>query len=449
MKYFIKILKNINLEDLNKKLLVFAIISLLFRKGSFAIYHVPKPFELIISLIILLTFIDLILNRKFKEFYLSISRNIRILLISLFTSILLGWVVSLIKDIPTTFNMVLEFGSFVIAIIVFLLVIFYTRNDQVYLKRYFYALCVPVIYALCVIFPPTVNYFNLTNGVNFLGFTNNENIISKMLIIPTIFFIVATLFENKKTWLKLIYILVSSLLISLFFWVASRAALISLFAGAMFIWLIFSFYKFQWIKLFKNGLIVLFIILLGFLFSPNLVKKVAMGRILNFDKTQSYEYSNLKNVTLHEIIDESYLVTKIEGNKKIDNQIDDGKSLETRFEFWPVYIKYILNNPLGIGPNTHITLDYIYRGERIHLGPHNTYLQVWLWGGFVGLFCFLNLLILIFRKLKDQLNLNFNIINLTLLGVVFTIAFVINANDSLQLFLLWIILALSINYRAG
>lgn len=445
MKNIINKIKNLTLEQVNKNLIFIAILSLLFRIGSFTANYNLKPFEIIFMIIVILTTIDLIKNKKIKEFFFSIPKNIRIALSILLFSVLLGWFVAVfIKNIPTSFNMILEFGNFVIAIGIFLLIIFYTRNDKAYIKKYLYALLISTIYIICLIFPIVANYFNLisgVSGVNFVGFTTNENIISKILLIPSIFFICISLFKNKYIWLQIFYILISSGLVALLFWVSSRAALISLIIGCIFVWLVFSFNKFKFNKLFNSGIIIFIIILMGFTISPHSSKQIFLNRILNLDGSQ-LAYGDLKEKSLLNIIRESFFIKKIKTEVII--LPEDKEISESRFQFWPIYLKQILKNPLGFGPNPHIEIDYYYKGGKLNLGPHNTYIEVLLWGGALGFFGFAYVIFSAFKNLKNQLKSNFNIIIFSLISILFTTSIVIIANDSISLISFWIVLSLSL-----
>ena len=75
MKPTIEIMKSLTFEQVNKNLLLLALLLLLFRIGNFYNTFIPKPFEAILVLIILFTFADLIINKKFKEFFSSISKQ--------------------------------------------------------------------------------------------------------------------------------------------------------------------------------------------------------------------------------------------------------------------------------------------------------------------------------------------------------------------------------------
>lgn len=441
MKNLIDKIKNLTLEQINKNLIFVALFFLLFRIGSFTLKSTSNPFELILILISLLFLIDIIKNNKIKEFFFSINKNVRIALIFFVSSILCGWTISLLKGIPTTLNMFLEFGNLIFSIDIFLLIIFYTRNDKKYIKWYLYSLLIPLIYIICIVFPSIANYFSLTNGLNFLGFTTNENIISKILIIPSLFFISNSLIETKNIWLKIFYIIISSSLFSLLLWVSSRAAIASLLLGCIFIYILILLNNLSWKVFFSNGLLIILIIFIGFFITPYGIKKLFINRILNFDGVQP-NYILIKDKPIGTIIKDSFFVKKIKS--KNDVIFKNDKPLESRFIFWPIYIKNIVLNPFGFGPNTHIEFDYSYRGGKLSLGPHNTYIEAWLWGGVLCLISFIYLIYLAFSNLRIRLKNNFDLYNLSLIGILFTFAILIVANDSLPLTFVWVILSLSL-----
>ena len=106
----------LSLEKINKTILLMALIYLIYRFGNFCNTLLPKPFEAVLIIVLILTTIDLIKNKKIKEFWLSIPRKIWIALLCLFFSVLSGWaMVILFKKIPFSMNAILEFGTFSIS----------------------------------------------------------------------------------------------------------------------------------------------------------------------------------------------------------------------------------------------------------------------------------------------------------------------------------------------
>lgn len=435
--------ENLSLELINKSLLFLALGSLFYRVGNFYNTFIPKPFEMIFTLIFLLTIFYLLKNNKIKEFFISIPKDILIAAFLLVFSILFGWVVAFFfKDISPNFNMVLEFGTFSMGLSVFLLILFYTKNDQIYAKRYLYALIFPVVYIFFVLFPWTADRFLISDG-NFLGFTTNQNIISKTLLIPALFFIASSLFEIKNKWLRVGCILISSLSVALLFWISSRGALVSLALGSIFIWLIFSLNNFQWKKIFYSGIIILTIMSLGFAMTPNERKKVALNRTLNLDSNQIL-LTALKDKSVHDVARESIYNNS---NQKVfanNSSINQSSLPDTRLQIWSFYLRYVLKNSLGVGPDTHMK-SYIVgsQGEYVSSGPHNTYIQIWLWGGIVGLLSFIFILSRAFKNIMTRLKSNFNPSTIALAGILFALSVAIMFDDSLSFYWFWAILALS------
>jgi len=306
--------------------------------------------------------------------------------------------------------MLLEFGTFAISIGTFLLVLFYTRNNKTYIKKYFYTLLIPVIYVFFIIFPSIAIHSKLVAD-HFLGFTGNPNIISKILIIPTIFFITKTLFESKNKLYKIVYFLLSFLLVSLLLWTNSRGAILSLILGTILLLIIFSFNNFNWKKLVYSGVIIFLIFSMGFIFTPNKGRQLFLNRIIN--------------------------------SSKIIN-INNKQQGESRFKIWSFYFKKVSVNPLGFGPDTHMP-SYILlsNGQYDNTGPHNTYIQIWLWGGLLGLLSFIYLLITAFKNLKIKLKANFNYIIVALISILFALSVSIVFDDSLSFYWFWIVLAFS------
>ena len=435
-------IKNLTFEQINKNLVLFALITLIYRKGNFYNTFIPKPFEIILVFIILLTFFDLLNNNKLKDFFLSINKKIWLALSCLVLSVFIGWGVAIfVKQIPVNLNVVLEFGNFVISLVIFVLVLFYTKNDEMNAKRYLYALLLPVIYIVFLVFPEWAYYFHMGNNGTFLGFTMSPNIISKILLIPVLFFITYSLFEFKNKWLKVGSIIVSCALIALLFWVSSRGGLVALVVALIFLWLIFSFHRFNWEKLFFSGIIILMIFLVGFFITPETGKQRVILRILYPSGSDRSGYVDVQDKSARNVISKFI-------SEKSGSPIFVYSERETRFQIWPFYFKQVLTNPLGMGPNTHFSFDLIdYTGEYINSGPHNTFLQIWLWGGLLGIMSFLFIFISAVKNLVIRLKSDFNPFALALLSSLFAVSVSIMFDDSLSFFWFFIILALALRYE--
>jgi len=435
--------QNLTLGQINKNLVLIALVALIYRIGNFYSTFIPKPFEIVIVLIILLTFLDLIINKRFQKFFLSIDRNIWIALFCLISSVFIGWFVAVfVKNIPVNLNVILEFGTFIISLAIFILILFYTKNDKVYAKAYLYTLLLPVAYIIFVLFPAGAHYFNLDSFGTFLGLTMNPNIISKILLIPALFFITHSLFEFRNKWTKLGYIVVSSALVALLFWVASRGGLVSLALASIFIWLVFSLHDFNWKKLFYSGGLIFLIFIIGFIITPQSGQQRVFLRALYPSGSDHSSYLTVQDRSIND------LITKF-SNDKSSNRIFIYPKRETRFQIWPFYLRYVLENPLGIGPDTHFSFGLKDNNEEyINSGPHNTFLQIWLWGGILGIISFLYIFINAFKNLKIKLKSDFNPTALALLGVLFALSIAIMFDDSLSFFWFFIILALALRYES-
>ena len=275
---------NLSLEKINKFLLYIALIALIYRKGNFYNSFIPKPFEILFVLLALTTGIYLIKERKLKDFFYFIPKNIRIALLCLGGSIIAGWgIAAFFKGIPTNLNTLLEFGTFAIGITTFLLVLFYTKNDAGYHKKYFYALLFPAVYVLFFLLPEMKSSVYFDAAGRFMGLTINPNIISKTLLIPSLFFISYALFELKNKWFKIGFISMAAGIVGLLFWISSRGALLSLLVGSVVILVVFLQHEFTWKKLCYSGLILLLIFSIGFTITPYDRKQVTLNRVLNSD----------------------------------------------------------------------------------------------------------------------------------------------------------------------
>ncbi len=480
----------LSLATINKGLLCVALAALLFRRGSFSSSFIPNPFEMIFALVLLLAFIDIVKNKKIKEFWRAAPKNIWIALGCLVFSIVSGWIIAMLfKGIPTSFNMIMEFGVFAISLGLFLLILFYTKNDHSRAEKYLFMLVLPAVYIPLVLFHGTADSLHLTQsqGGNFLGLTTNPNVISKILLIPAMFFIAKSLFEAKTKWLPAAYILISSSIVALVLWTASRGALLSLVLGALFVGLVFSLHDFNWKKLFSSGIIVFMIFLLGFGMTPYARKQIVLNRILHKD-TDQIKVSELKNKSLSTIIQESLHIsfnvvqeptpaTTINVQQPVISTTTNVQQLtpptpvsiqqptppavanvqqstpsttneplpDTRITIWKFYLKQVLINPLGFGPNTHLKYGLVGKdGEYLSTGPHNSYLQIWFWGGLLGLLSFLYMLFSAFKSLKIKLQSNFSFVTVSAMSALFALSIAIMFDDALQFYWLWALLALSL-----
>ncbi len=432
------------LEKTNKNILLIGLALLSYRVGNFAYSFLPKPYELLFVVLSLLTIVYVLFVTNIKTSITVIPKNILVAVCLLVGSVLLGWGISVyINHIPTNLNMLLEFGTCIIGLITFLFVLFYGYNDSGISKKYYYALLVPVIFIIFVLFPHSTPSFLLASDGNFVGLTTNVNLISKMLLIPAMYFIVHAIILTKNVKMRIVYICIASLLVSLLLWISSRGAILSLFSGMFFAFLVVASHNFTWKKTFLYIGTLMVILTVGFIFTPYSRKQVMLNRVLNSD-THQFSQEQVRSMGLLSIIFHSFHNTAVQPNTKGIVLNSDEK--ETRLQIWPFYIKnIIIKNPLGIGPNTHIESNVIdIDGNHVSTGPHNTFLELLLWGGGISLLSFVYLLFNAFLNLGNKLKSNFNPMLVSLLVTLFSLTIAIMFDDSLSLYCFWAVLALSL-----
>ncbi|MDB5188988.1 MAG: hypothetical protein JWM92_586 [Candidatus Nomurabacteria bacterium] len=440
---------NFSLEKFNKNLFFVALVLLIFRVGHFYNSFVPKPYEMAFVILCCLTLVYMLRFRKITDFFRSIPKRILIAVFILVIAILFGWLLAVYAyGIPSTFNMVLEFGTFSIGLVTSLLILFYTKNDQYWADRYLYALVVPALFGIFALLPALAVHIPglLAPDGNFTGLTDNVNIISKVLLLPALFFITYSLFPSQKAWHKILYMLAAVCLVALLFWISSRGALLSLGLGALVIGLMYSLHHFQWKKLLQTALIILIILALGFILTPYSRKQRGLDRILNNENNQS-SAAVLRNESLGAILRNS--LNRNSGGYSVNDantvSVPVASAGESRLEIWPYYARLAWRHPFGIGPDTHYQSNFVNKnGDTLSSGPHNTYIQIWFWGGWLALFSFLYIMGSAFTNLVRQLRSQFTRRGLALFGILLVLAIAIAFDDSLSLYCFWAILALSL-----
>lgn len=414
----------VSLKEINKILLLVALISLAYKRGHFSGTLIPSPFQIFFVLSVILTVIYLLKNNQVKDFFLSVPKKILIAVGCLFFSVVIGWIVAdFFVGIPTVTATILDFGTFTISIMLFFLISFYIKGDERYSKWYLYSLFIPNFYIL---------YYFLTHGiVGYWGVLNDNslngivdpNVNSKIMLIPALFFASMSLFSfvNKKWWETSGYMILSSLFSALIFWTVSRGSALSLILGLTLIWLIFSIREFTWKKFFTGGSIIFLILFLGYTSIPQGTKQEFYTKIVNTGSLPT-DTAGIHIITTDEL----------RGTPRS----------EVRILEWVFFIKYALHYPLGIGPSSSST-DY-QNESYVQLRPGNTYLQIWLWGGILGIVSFLYILWSAFVALWIKWKKFFDAKSLALFGILFALSIAIIFDASLYFYWFFIILAVSL-----
>lgn len=422
----------LSLEKINKVILLFAIIFLIYRKGSFGAFGVPKPFEIIFLVAVAVAVADLSLQKKWKEAITSVPKKVWGAL-GIFTfSTLIGWGTwVLVKGLSTTRNMLLEIGAYGVSVITFLLVTWYAGRDERYGKWYLYALLSSVVFVLLLISPSLAVVLGLSDGA-FNGLTDNVSVSSRMFLLPAVFFMAYSIGEKRRLWIKISAAILAAGSVALVFWAVERGTILATLLGAMIVWILSVQHGERTLSVFGRGVFLVGIIAVGFFMTPAIGKRIVLDRILNPD-TQQTNFEALAQKRTSQVVKDSVAFTK---------QRKDFSS-ESRLTLWPFYLQYGALYPFGIGPNTHVevSINHVQRTFQ-HPGPHNTYIQTFLWGGIAAFLGFLYLIWGAVQNLRIKIHDNFQYYG-ALASMFLSLAISMVFNDNLQLYSFWILLALA------
>jgi hypothetical protein len=416
---------------INKIVLLATIASLStnLEKGSFSRHFIPSLFQILLVLSILLTLIYVLKERRAKEFFNSVSKKIWIAIGSFYLLVFIGWGIAIFSlGIPTTLTTILDFGTFTMGIVLFFLVSFYSKNDPKYSKWFLYALLIPNLHLL---------YYYATHGlVGYWGVTNDfsldkvldPNILSKTLLVPSMFFMSMALCawnKGKQWWVTCSYMLLASIAVMMVFWTVSRGAAVSLVVGTAFTWLVFSFRDFTFKKAFTGAVIVAVILFIGYSINPHDTKKAFSVKTNDTFTLPAATNGHVSDVTVAEI-------------QKLPQT-------ESRLVIWHLYPSYILHHPFGVGPNSSHDFDFHDKdGAHIYYGPDSTYLIVALWGGLLGLVVYFYIgwssFVVLWKKWQD----NSTVMTLALSSILFTLSVALFFDGIMSLYWFYIVLALSL-----
>lgn len=423
------------LERINKIVLLCTIALLLFRNGSFGVSGVPKPFEIGIIIVSFLTLIYLTYSRNYKEFFFSIPKGVRIALIVFYATVVVGWAIaSLVRDMPSTRNMVLEIGMFSVAVITSLLVLFYARNDRAFVRHALYALCAPLIFSIIVLVPEFGFMIDVARGAVFKGFTDNVEIVSKTLLIPLAFSLVYAIRISSRVWYNILGALGAVCMTTLVIWTTQRASILAVGISMGVVWLVVAIRQRDVRLSILQLILIASITVAGFTLVPYEGKKASVNRALNTDAYQS-QHTDLADVSLKDVVDSATIA------QSSSSSLRDS---EPRIKIWEHYLGVVARNPLGLGPNTH--MDAVIPHTRrtfVNPGPHNAYIEAALWGGVVGLGAILYILGTALRRLYVVYRDRADTLALAMLGALIALSIAIFFNDNLPSYWWWIVLALS------
>ena len=359
-------------------ILLATLVALAYKRGHFSGTLIPSPFQILFVVSIILTIIYVLKEYTIREFFRTLPRKITLAFGCLFFSVVLGWIIgTFFVGISSTHHTILDFGTFTMSIIIFFLVLFYTRDDKDYAIWCLYTLLIPNVYIFHYFFTHGfVGYWGVVND-NSLNGLIDPNLLSKTLLIPALFFMTTALFayKDKKWWLTAVYSIIAALMSMLIFWTVSRGSLLSLIVGAAVLWLVFSAREFSWKKFFGAGIIISLIFLLGYAMIPHGSKQELHTKIAN---TGSLPRSS-----------DGKIIDIVNAPTITIEELRETPRTDVRIFEWSYFLKYALRHPFGVGPSSS-SVDYQSTdGGLLQLRPGNTYIQVLLWGGLLGLVSFL------------------------------------------------------------
>ena len=396
----------------------------------------PKPFEIIMVIIITIFIIGLIFKKiNIKELISLFPPKILLAMFCLITSTIIGWSLTIfLKDIQINLDMIFDFGRLLLALITCTFTIAYTKKYPDILKNFFFALLSSIIYIIFIFLPNISEHYGITlSDGRFYGFMNNPSTVSKLILVSLLFSFSLYLFEQKNKLLKTCFFIITTGLMSLIFWSGTRAAILSASIG--FVLIIFLYIKYNFSK--KNILISLIsvslIFFLGFLMIPNFSKKIVINRVLTHN-TDAIPALELKKMNIVDVL------KKTIGTKP-------NSMSETRLTIWPYFMREIIKNPLGMGP-AYYTHTFIRVGPNNDLaGAHNSFLEIMLYGGWFAIVSFLFLLITGIKNLILSIKNNINkTIPVAFLSALIALTIALSFDDHFKLYWFWILLGLSISY---
>lgn len=425
----------VSFKGINKLLLLITLASLStnLEKGSFSRAFIPSIFQVLLVISIVATVIYILKEHALKDFLTAVPRKVWLAIGGFYVVTLIGWVIAIaFLAIPTTLTTILDFGTYTMGIVLFVLVSFYTKNDRAYARWCLYAILIPNLHLLYYFFTHgLVGYWGVPNDFS-LDRVLDPNILSKTLLVPALFFISMALFALKdKKWMKVVlYGALASIATMMIWWTVSRGAILSLLAGAALTWLVLSVRIGSWRKGFMGGLLVLSILFLGLAINPSNTKQAILLKVSNTFTLPAASGGKVANVTVDEI-------------QKLPQT-------ESRLIIWHLYPRYILEHPFGVGPNSAHDFNFHDKdGVHIYYGPDSTYLVVALWGGILGLLLYLYILWSAFAELWKKWKRDSDVFTLVLMSILFTLSVVLFFDGILSLYWFYVVLALAVQKNEG
>ncbi|BAU23916.1 hypothetical protein THC_1551 [Caldimicrobium thiodismutans] len=335
------------------------------------------------SLIFLFIFVFFLLNKEIFKFFYKL-RELKNLLIILAIFLFLLLLFSLFISLNRIYSIEAFITNYFFNIIVFLslvcLICFYKNNNIILILFILISFVYVMFVMYLLMFFGNLCELNLSCYV--LSISNEifeDAILQKPLtILPSAYllcfsvFLIGFITERGK--LKYLFLVLFSIAFLIILWFNRRAILLGIFLSLIFF--IFNAQS-KYIKKFVLFLTGLFFILAFLIFNNPLLKNMFLGR---------------DNLSI--LISKNY------------EDFPQSGSLGIRLYTWPIYIKYLIKNPVkGTGIGRKVQKIAIEKENLDPLGignPHNTFLNIWMQAGIQTLIVFL---LLYFMTLKRALEL--------------------------------------------
>lgn len=404
----ISLIKNIiiNKNILDKLLIIgFFLLgaSLIWRKGNLtdSIFH--KVFEINLFFVLLLVF----LNKEWKylwEKFLHLIKNYGNLIGALLFFIIIGqiWSFTLNQGLKfTNDQVILQYGRFLLSIFTF----FTTAALISYgYKKYLKYTIFGIIASPIILIPAWFGWKELYYpAVRLIGAYADPNYLALWLLV--IFFVnLVFALQIKDKNKRFLLFLWSAFILSLIFWTGSRGAWLSLLLTSC-VFIVWTYQNNHSVaNIFKLGVILLILVILGFLILPAQAKTLVVLKVLgiNYQNTQTYGTLNF--------------ISKIN-----PSEYKGILAKQWRHILFIQGARITLNNPLGLG---------FYYWKKIQLiSPmgnsqvvHNTFLEAGLTGGLGAFIIFILFIIKILkqcRKLFNEFSYKSKCFSLALISALF------------------------------
>jgi len=360
-------------KKISKFLIILGVISIIYWPKVFqGEFFIPLRFELIFFLGVLAGLIYLVGIIIFKNKLAVTKKETELFLILLvfFTSIVLATAISLAR-----YNLWFDYKGLaillklIIGILLLIVSLKFIKEDQRFYKKLSLAFFVPsLIFIPFLMLPDLASRIGLlSGGERFQGLTANPGQWAHIAIISFSYLLVLSLYSAyRKETISMLYFALTIGMGALIFWSQSRGYLVAMILITILsIATLQIYFKKSWKKSLSYLTLGTILIFFAFLFMPSSIKPRLEIRI--------QQMLNLEN--------------------------------EPRIMAWQYYSRLIPSNLLGLGVNFEqkFLVDLTNpNGERQKAGPHSM-IDLWIYGGFVALFCMFYLLKQSFLNLKRKI----------------------------------------------